>query len=485
MERLLEYFDAWNTTESHYALLGLGIAYLLGIITRWLLFAGRNSRRKRELKELTSKHQGLVTEHASLTENYNLRDADIQKANLEIEELNTKIQTTATQSGEYRAEVLRLKDLNIKLQTDNETYLKKIDMLDSQLINLQTQNVQLNEEIESNGSTMENLNSLQNTYDTTVERISNLENRIGQLAISNENLKKENEKYLGSIDRLGSELNIIKEQGAIGVNTNPQGIMSGGDNAEYENRMANLEKRLASLAGDNASLKAELSDMRLSSLSPSSDSRIEIINLKKDKTTQSTALDALNAKVSVREKIGGSIKKVDEKDKEDLTKINGIGPFIQDKLNDLGIYSYDQICAWDKETVDQVTLAIEFFPGRIEKDDWVGQACKLAKGTIAAAAPVVKTTRVEKATIKKSTDLKVIEGIGPKIEKILHDGGVNDWAKLAITEVSAIKKMLEAAGGRYRLAVPDTWPKQARLAADGKWTELKEYQDRLDGGREK
>jgi len=483
MERLFDYFEGWNTTESHYALLGLGIAYLLGIITRWLLYAGRNSRRKKELGVLTSKHQGLVTEHASLTENYNLRDADIQKANLEIEELNTQIQANTTQSAEYRAEVLRLKDLNIKLQTDNETYLKKIDMLDSQLINLQTQNVQLNEEIEQNGSTMENLNSLQNTYDTTVERISNLENRIGQLAISNENLKKENEKYLSSVDRLGTELNTLKEQGALGVNATPQGIM-GGDNADYENRMSSLEKRLAGLAGDNASLKAELSDMRLNALSPSSDSRVEIINLKKDKTTQSTALDALNAKVSIREKIGNDINKVEEKDKDDLTKINGIGPFIQDKLNDLGIYSYEQICAWDKETSDQITVAIEFFPGRIAKDDWVGQACKLAKGK-GTAASVVKTTRIEKATIKKSTDLKVIEGIGPKIEKILHDGGINDWAKLAATEVSAIKKMLEAAGGRYRLAVPDTWPKQSKLAADGKWTELKEYQDRLDGGREK
>ena len=41
-----------------------------------------------------------------------------------------------------------------------------------------------------------------------------------------------------------------------------------------------------------------------------------------------------------------------------------------------------------------------------------------------------------------------------------------------------------AASGRYRLAVPDTWPKQAALAVDGKWDELKAYQDKLDGGKE-
>ncbi|MEL7250784.1 MAG: helix-hairpin-helix domain-containing protein, partial [Bacteroidota bacterium] len=79
-------------------------------------------------------------------------------------------------------------------------------------------------------------------------------------------------------------------------------------------------------------------------------------------------------------------------------------------------------------------------------------------------------------------DLKLVEGIGPKIEGLLKDAGINNWAELAATSVERIKEILAAAGGRYRLAKPDTWPEQARLASEGKWVQLKEYQDFLDGG---
>ena len=86
--------------------------------------------------------------------------------------------------------------------------------------------------------------------------------------------------------------------------------------------------------------------------------------------------------------------------------------------------------------------------------------------------------------VKGEHDLQVIEGIGPKIEKILKDAGIKNWALLADAESSYLKEILMAASGRYRLAVPDTWPKQAALAVEGKWDELKAYQDILDGGKE-
>ena len=80
-------------------------------------------------------------------------------------------------------------------------------------------------------------------------------------------------------------------------------------------------------------------------------------------------------------------------------------------------------------------------------------------------------------------DLKIVEGIGPKIEQILNDAGINTFAGLASTEVAAIKGLLEAAGNRYKAHDPTTWPQQAQMAADGKWDELKAWQDELDGGK--
>ncbi len=79
-------------------------------------------------------------------------------------------------------------------------------------------------------------------------------------------------------------------------------------------------------------------------------------------------------------------------------------------------------------------------------------------------------------------DLKKIEGIGPKIEGLCNGIGVWTWQQLADAPVSNLQKMLDDAGPAYKIASPDTWPKQAEYAANGKWDKLKEYQDFLDGG---
>lgn len=81
-------------------------------------------------------------------------------------------------------------------------------------------------------------------------------------------------------------------------------------------------------------------------------------------------------------------------------------------------------------------------------------------------------------------DLKVVEGIGPKIEGLLKADGIDTWSDLAVATVDRLQGILDTAGKRYRLAKPSTWPKQAALARDGKWAELKEYQDFLQGGND-
>jgi len=83
----------------------------------------------------------------------------------------------------------------------------------------------------------------------------------------------------------------------------------------------------------------------------------------------------------------------------------------------------------------------------------------------------------------KPDDLKKIEGIGPKIAELLINGGIPTFNKLSETDPSAIKEILLAAGNRYKMHDPTSWPEQAALAAAGKWDELEKLQDRLDGGR--
>ncbi len=104
----------------------------------------------------------------------------------------------------------------------------------------------------------------------------------------------------------------------------------------------------------------------------------------------------------------------------------------------------------------------------------------------AAAPKQAKAAKIKLPSGKslKQDDLKMVEGIGPKIEGLLHAGGIMTWEDLANAPTEDVQKILDDAGPRYRMHQPTTWAKQARLAADAKWEELEKYQDWLDGGRE-
>ncbi|MEL6812145.1 MAG: 50S ribosomal protein L21 [Bacteroidota bacterium] len=100
-----------------------------------------------------------------------------------------------------------------------------------------------------------------------------------------------------------------------------------------------------------------------------------------------------------------------------------------------------------------------------------------------AAAPKAEAKApAKKAAPKKAAkdDLKKIEGIGPKIAETLTAAGIATFADLAKAKPAKISEIIEGVRGNH---VPDTWPEQAQLAADGKWDELKALQDKLDGGK--
>ena len=99
------------------------------------------------------------------------------------------------------------------------------------------------------------------------------------------------------------------------------------------------------------------------------------------------------------------------------------------------------------------------------------------------SATASKTTAKKTTAKAKKDDLTKIEGIGPKIAGLLNAAGITTFKKLSTSKTTAIKKILEKAGPRYKMHDPGSWPKQSKLAADGKWDQLKKLQDKLDGGR--
>lgn len=108
------------------------------------------------------------------------------------------------------------------------------------------------------------------------------------------------------------------------------------------------------------------------------------------------------------------------------------------------------------------------------------------EGVVATAAPVKASAPAKAAAPKAAAaadDLTKVEGVGPKIAGLLNDAGIATFAALAATPTDKIQAVLNDAGSRYASHNPSTWAQQAQMAADGKWDELKVWQDELDGGK--
>lgn len=86
-----------------------------------------------------------------------------------------------------------------------------------------------------------------------------------------------------------------------------------------------------------------------------------------------------------------------------------------------------------------------------------------------------------KSTKRDADDLIKIEGIGPKVVKVLKGAGITTFDELAHAKADDVQKILNAAG--MQMMNPEGWVDQAKLAAKGDWQGLEKLQAELKGGR--
>ena len=421
MEFISELFASFTQEESVIFLVLLLGAFLIGFVLAWILWGGRISRLRKELQKNQGEMAGLKAEYDGFKEQYELKEADLQKAILEAEEAQRARRKLQEEKGQLYAELQVTRDKYDKLQTTAESYEKTIDDVNDQVLGLKArtrERPEYPEQSPADESSIELLSQMQSSFNAALTRLSSLEEKLGQIEAENDELRQELNEIRDSTQPLNADGPIVIE----------------------------------GLARSESAPEPEA-----------------------DPTPDATA-----ARAYVQEALGNTLPAASAEEKDDLKLIHGIGPFIESQLNEVGIYTYEQIAAFDHVMIEQVTTAIAFFPGRIERDDWVGQAARLA--AIKEEQP--EALQPSAVYPNNPEDLKIVEGIGPKIEQILKAAGINTWKDLAETEPDKLRTLLDQAGDRFRMHDPSTWPQQAQLAANSQWEMLKEYQDFLVGGRD-
>lgn len=159
---------------------------------------------------------------------------------------------------------------------------------------------------------------------------------------------------------------------------------------------------------------------------------------------------------------------------DDLTIISGIGGWIEGKLNALDIYTFQQISNFDREDIVTVTDAIEYFPGRIERDEWILQAKDLIR-IAGKKAELLKRIQERQGQIyydrlgiaqkHEANNLTLIDGLGLWVEERLNTLGIYTFeqiSKLTHTDIETITEVLEIIPGRIE---QDDWVGQAKKLA--------------------
>ena len=173
---------------------------------------------------------------------------------------------------------------------------------------------------------------------------------------------------------------------------------------------------------------------------------------------------------------------------DDLKLIFGIGPKIEEMLNQNGVTRFEHIAGWKQADIDKYADMLDGFSDRIERDEWVLSAQQIIDGSYnweerrkareaSAAEATPRLTADGKKTTRKdgADDLKLIFGIGPKIEKMLNENGVRRFEDIAAWKQADIDKFSDMLEGFSDRIERDEWVSSAQQIIDGtyNWTERK------------
>jgi predicted flap endonuclease-1-like 5' DNA nuclease len=329
-------FTAMNTEDSIAVLVFLGVSFLLGLLFGAWSRAGKIKRLKRELEEKEIGLKSLRTQYDLLVEQFEKKEDDLKIADARAHEMSEDITRLTNERMHFQTELRSAREQLERLQIENLNYA-------NQLAGIEEGGVIIDSNTVVDTSSGENrLNDLPAVIDEVQnDRLSLIEEKLEKLALENANLKEE----MGNLERTG-------------LSSDPA-IIGGGKGGGFTGVEIETGEEVL-----------DLSEVEVDEVPDTFDQEV----LEEDYGEMSPQERGERAKAKIGELLGTKIPRANISEKDDLKKIEGIGPFIEMKLNDVGIYTFEQVSMLNEESISLITDAIQFFPGRIEKDDWMGQA---------------------------------------------------------------------------------------------------------------
>ncbi|MCX6111881.1 MAG: hypothetical protein NTY22_01135 [Proteobacteria bacterium] len=282
-----------------------------------LLYQDECKRYKSEKDKINFSYKLLTEDNNKLMVEYKLLKKENEKLK---EQIQTERQKPMMSIGHHKEEIKRLNAINEKLENEAKDLNKQIQKLKNDNDYVKDQERKIREDIiEEKQKYIEEVRSTKHDFQMEKQRYS------GELKEARQNLQKlrvEREKVVKELDLALLNNQILKsENEKIKFQSNQKIIETGRKKLEAKEDEFEKKKRLL--------------------------------------------LDSIG-KASISEK-------------EDLKQIRGIGPFIEKKLHQIGVYTIKQVANFKKEDITRATDLIKYFPGRIERDEWVFQAKELMR----------------------------------------------------------------------------------------------------------
>ncbi|MFK7946089.1 MAG: hypothetical protein AB8G11_00750 [Saprospiraceae bacterium] len=484
-------FTNITSLESIYILLWLLGAFLIGLLIGWWIWGVAKRAVEAELADWKAKYQELRNENDTLKAEIETSKTTYAELKADYDWKAQRLHDIETEKGDLHTKIYRLKDKLKTADNTNLTFRNQIQGLNasyngakSEIATLEMKAKGLETELKEAGREHNNLNlqieALEKQLDETKVSYSSTNDTSAAMEAD---LETANETIANLNIKIADLENNIIEYKSMVVD-----LQSSGDDlkaatariAVLEGKIAGLTEQLDNAEENLADCRAEKADLHAAAMmAAASEEEQKEITIEDAKTAITVAL-------------GTTIGTATAAEKDDLTNINGIGEFIENKLNDLGIFTFRQLAKFDDTIVANVTRAIEFFPGRIERDEWIPQA----KGFVGESYATNDVIEVEGAPVSNISaaeareqvreilnskfptisaddkdDLKIISGVGPFIEEKLNSLGIFTYEQISSFDKKMVDLITNAIEFFPERIERDEWVKQAKTLFDAKSNE--------------